>query len=350
VNTYHESNNWRPSAGLDALRQRADLLRHIREYFHRAAVMEVVTPAMSAAATTDPNIESYTVRAPATLGALSPEPLYLHTSPEFSMKRLLAAGCGDIYQICPVFRVAESGSMHNPEFQMLEWYRLGLDQHSLMDDLQALFVYCLQESAHAANATETATDAGMLAPDVEFERFSYYRLLEQVCGLSRSSLSCSSIAAVLADRQIDCPLSAADDIDVWLDLLMSTVVATQLPENRFSFVYDYPASQCSLARLRETSDGPVAERFELFYGSLELANGFYELQDADEQQRRFEQDLELRRASNAATVPIDQHLIDALHHGLPDCAGVAVGIDRLLMILTGLQSIDDVQCFPLGRA
>jgi len=139
-------------------------------------------------------------------------------------------------------------------------------------------------------------------------------LLEQVCGLSRSSLSCSSIAAVLADRQIDCPLSAADDIDVWLDLLMSTVVATQLPENRFSFVYDYPASQCSLARLRETSDGPVA------------------------------------RASNAATVPIDQHLIDALHHGLPDCAGVAVGIDRLLMILTGLQSIDDVQCFPLGRA
>ena len=139
MNTSHGSNNWRPCAGLDALQLRADLLRDIREYFHRAAVLEVATPAMSAAATTDPNIESYTVRPPATLGGLSPEPLYLHTSPEFPMKRLLASGSGDIYQICPVFRVAESGSMHNPEFQMLEWYRLGLDQHGLMDDLCLLY-------------------------------------------------------------------------------------------------------------------------------------------------------------------------------------------------------------------
>ena len=342
MNTSRGSNNWRPSADLNALRQRADLLLDIREYFSNASVMEVATPAMSAAATTDPNIESFTVQAPATLTSSSPRPFYLHTSPEFPMKRLLAAGSGDIFQICPVFRVAESGSMHNPEFQMLEWYRLGLDQHGLMDDLQALFVHCLKKRSYAG--------AGMAAPDLEFERISYYTLLEQVCGLSRSSLSRSSVAAVLADKQIDSPLDASDDLDVWLDLLMSTVVADQLPKNRFSFIYDYPASQCSLARLRETPDGPVAERFELFYGSLELANGFYELQDADEQQRRFKQDLQHRLAAKAATVPYDQHLIDALHHGLPECAGVAVGIDRLLMVFTGRQSIDEVQCFPQGRA
>ena len=302
---------------------------------------------MSAAAATDPNIHSFSV-------PLSDRPLtearpvatedlcYLHTSPEFPMKRLLASGSGDIYQICSVFRQGEAGSRHNREFQMLEYYRLGMGQHQLIDDVEELLITCIRDQLSLSPNNKLS--------NIQFSRIAYFDALECATGLKRQKLSVAAIEAVLAERNIDCPLNPGDGIDQWLDLLFATVVFESFVPDGFTFLYDYPASQASLARLRDDEEGPLAERFELFYGALELANGFHELEDADQQLKRFQNDCEIREQQGLPKVPIDTHLIDALHAGLPDCSGVAIGIDRLQMVLGANSNIYDVLPFPADRA
>ena len=347
MNTSLASSKWQAAVGPAVLLSRATLLRSIREFFNDRKVVEVLTPVMSAAAATDPNIHSFSVplletNLNDTSSGSAQDVCYLHTSPEFPMKRLLASGSGDIYQICSVFRQGEAGRRHNREFQMLEFYRLGMGQHQLMDEVEELLVACIADQLSLSPDSEL--------PNIQFTRISYFDALERACGLTRQGLSVAAIAAVLKERAIDCPLDQSDDIDEWLDLLFATVVFDSFNPDGFTFLYDYPASQAALARLRDDGDGPLAERFELFYGALELANGFHELEDADQQLQRFENERELRQQRGLPLPPIDTHLIDALRAGLPDCAGVAIGIDRLQMVLTGSNSIADVMAFPADRA
>ena len=315
----------------------------------------MVTPVLSRYATTDPQIESFAAatgvaaastnltQTSLTLNSTN-EVRYLHTSPEFPMKRLLCAGSGDIYQICSVFRREEGGRLHNPEFQLLEWYRCGFDHQQLMQDVENFICTCWQA------LTERPCPA--------FTSISYYAAVESATGIERHGLSPSSLQQFFQEKGIDCPLKTsgteADSLDIWLDFLMSMVVAPgfdNLPGGPgFVFLYDYPASQAALARLLPDSGETLAARFELFYGSTELANGFHELADADEQRKRFEHDLLVRRQAGLEIVPMDEGLLNALASGLPDCAGVAIGLDRLLMTLTAADSIEEVMAFPDDRA
>lgn len=302
------------------------MLARIRAFFAARGVLEVETPMLSPAAATDPHLESLAV--PVAGGRR-----YLHTSPEFPMKRLLAAGSGDIYQICRVFRADEAGRLHNPEFTMLEWYRTGLDHHALMEEVAALVAELLGQEGRRAS----------------FERLSFRQAFEQVLGLDPHRAETERLAAAAAERGLS--VQGALSREDWLDLLMAAVIAPALPADRGSFIYDYPASQAALARVVEDETGvAVAARFELFWGEWELANGFYELGDAREQRRRFEADLARRAAAGRGCPPMDTRLLAALEAGLPDCAGVAVGLDRLLMLLTGAERIDEVLAFPWHRA
>jgi lysyl-tRNA synthetase class 2 len=316
--------DWRPSASPEALRLRARVLAEIRAFFAERAVLEVETPAMSRAATTDPHIESRAVHG--RLPGL--ESLYLNSSPEFAMKRLLAAGHGPIYQIARVFRDGERGRLHNPEFTLLEWYRPGFDHHRLMEELEALI--------------------GRLGPWPRCERVSYREAFSNALAIDPLEAGERALADAVAAAV---PGFAGGGLgrDDLLDLLLGHVVAPQLGEGAPVFVYDYPASQAALARLRD-GEPPVAERFELFIRGIEIANGFHELGDAREQRRRFERDLAARAAAGAPAVPIDESLLAALEAGLPDCAGVAVGLDRLLMVLGGYDHIADVLAFDIERA
>lgn len=258
------------------------------------------------------------------------------------MKRLLCAGAGDLYQVCNVFRSGEAGSSHNPEFQMLEWYRVGMTTGQLMDDIERLVTCCI-EAVNQEFPEKVFSHSG-------FSRISYYELLREKTGLSRDNLSTDSVQQMLLDSGVDCPLTVTDSLDTWLDLLISTVVMAQLPARSFTFVYDYPATQASLACIHESANGPVADRFELFFGSTELANGFFELADGKEQELRFIEDLKVRQQQGKCAVPYDHNLIAALHAGLPACSGVAMGVDRLHQILSGVTSLSDVQSFSVDRA
>lgn len=301
---------------------RAAMKARIRAFFHERAVLEVETPALSSAATTDPNIDSYEV-----VDGLG----YLHTSPEFPMKRLLAAGSGDIYQMSRVFRRGEAGRNHNPEFSLLEWYRLGFDHHRLMAEVAEL----VQQLADEFERTLTTT-----------ESLRYAEALERHSGVSLDNISVSAIQASLRQHGVAYPDNLGDGVDAWLDLLMSTVVCEALPAEQLTFIYDYPSSQASLARVTDAG----ASRFELYWGALELANGFHELTDSAEQGRRFAADNAQRSGNGQTPMPVDTHLLAALSHGLPDCAGVALGLDRLLMKLTGATHLDQVIAFPRARA
>ncbi len=297
-------------------------------------MLEVETPILSAAAVTDPALASLVTRY---LGPLFPhgQTLYLHTSPEFPMKRLLAAGSGPIYQICKVFRDGESGRLHNPEFTMLEWYRPGFDHHRLMDETGELVMQ-------------------LLAPHLSLnppERRTYREAFQRYADLDPHTASTGDFAAVAKAHQIRVPqdLLAQNDLSIWRDLLLTHVVEPRLGQGRLTFIYDYPASQASLARV-QPGNPPVAARFELYLNGIELANGFHELADADEQRTRFERQLHARVVSGLPAVPLDERLLAALVHGLPDCAGVALGIDRLVMLAAGAHAIKDVMAFPVDRA
>jgi len=320
---------WRPAASLAVIRARAAMLARARAWFAAEQVLEVQTPLLSASAASEPQVESIVVQ------PSHRESMYLQTSPEYPMKRLLAAGAGDCYQICTVFRDWESGRLHNPEFTMLEWYRTGFSVAELQRDVDRL-------------VRTVIGDLRSLGPA---RQLSYREAVAACCGLDCRTASRDDVAAVLNEHAIT--LSAADDadLDTWLDLLVATVVGPRLGLDGPVFVRDYPASQAALARLRDDGDGwPVAERFELYLDGIELANGFHELADAREQRSRFERDLRVRRRRGQRLVPLDERLLAALEHGLPDCAGVALGFDRLVMSALRLPSIDAVLPFPIARA
>ncbi|MEJ2514589.1 MAG: EF-P lysine aminoacylase EpmA [Gammaproteobacteria bacterium] len=320
--------DWRPTATIDLLRFRARLLAQLRGFFDEAGVLEVETPALSPAAVTDVHLESLRVSRPD-----GPELGWLHTSPEFAMKRLLAGGAGDCWQLCRVFRGAEQGRRHNPEFSLLEWYRVGWSLSALMDEVAALL-------------RVLARDRLSLKPPVSL---TYLEAMTTTAGVDPFSDAPEALVAALSDHGVAVPPGLADDRDACLDLLLSGVVEPALDPERPTFIHDFPASQAALARIRP-GEPPVAERFELFLGGMELANGFAELTDAREQRVRFARDLETRRKYGLPAPPVDHRFLAALEAGLPDCAGVALGFDRLVMVLAGADSIDQVLAFPWGRA
>jgi len=329
--------DWRPTASLEALRARAAMLAQLRAFFAERSVLEVETPVLSSAAVTDPQLHSLVTDYH---GPAGPDDgrLYLHTSPEFPMKRLLAAGTGPIYQVCRVFRDGEAGRRHNPEFTLLEWYRPDFDHHALMDEVDAL-VRRLLPSDYELGPTQ---------------RLSYAEAFQRYAGVDPHTAETSElIRRAEAAGEAGAPGLAADDRDGWLDLLLVTLVEPRLGQGSPCFVHDYPVSQASLARVRAagTDDGPdVAERFELYLEGMELANGFHELADAGEQARRFALDLAERHRRGESAVPMDDRLLAALDAGMPSCSGVALGLDRLLMLALGADSIDQVLAFPVSRA
>lgn len=305
-------------ASLDVIKKRAELLRQIRAFFYAREVLEVDTPAFSVAANTDPNIESFSAKY---TGPGDADILYLHTSPEFAMKRLLAAGSGSIFQLCKVFRNGETGRLHNPEFTMLEWYRPGFDAHQLMREVAELIDVVLGVK--------------------EIKKTSYQQAFITHAGIDPLATDLSSLRECACQHGLENIVGMDDaQVDAWCDLLMDQVVVPGLGRGRV-FIYDYPASQAALAKISVT-DPRVAERFELFIDGVEMANGFHELTDALEQRQRFELENNQRNRAGLAKMPIDENLLAALESGLPECAGVALGIDRLLMIAAAQQSISAV--------
>lgn len=317
--------DWGPAASVETLRLRADMLAALREFFAVRDVLEVETPYLSAAGTTDPNIGSLIVAGSAAR--------YLHTSPEFPMKRLLAAGAGDIYQVCRVFRAGEMGRRHNPEFSMLEWYRLGFDHHRLMREVAELLVSMVGEARPLA------------APEFMSYREAYLRHT----GLDPFEARAEDWHERLHDAGIGIGPADTMSRDGWLDLAGSELVHPRLGQGRVTFLYDFPPSQAALARVR-LGPMPVAERFEAFVDGMELANGFHELADAGEQAARFGRERARRAEMGLPDVHADERLIAALEAGLPDCAGVAVGLDRVLMLRAGVDNIAAVLAFPADRA
>ena len=320
--------DWKPTANLKALRLRADLYALVRRFFAERGVLEVETPVLSSAGNTDPNIESFALRfdGPRSAGDAT---RWLRTSPEFPLKRLLAAGVGDCYELGRVFRNGEAGKRHNPEFTMLEWYRVGMDHHQLMDEVSELLKAALTLAGRRATVRDT----------------SFRQLYQDKFGFDPMLAPEEELRSPLQVYGIDPAGLTRDD---WLDLLMTHLIQPTLPANRILLVYDYPASQCALAKVR-AGDPPLAERFEVFLGPLEVANGYHELNDAAEQRQRFEADLARRRERQAALPDIDERLLAGLPK-LPACAGVALGVDRLMMALMGTDRISDVLAFPFDRA
>jgi lysyl-tRNA synthetase class 2 len=321
-------NDWRPSAAADALRLRARLNAAIREFFAERGVLEVETPVMSQAGNSEPNIASFATEfSGRTDGA--PRTRWLRTSPEYPLKRLLAAGIGDCYELGRVFRDGEAGGRHNPEFTLLEWYRVGWDHQQLAGETAELVRMAL----------------ALVGRDASLAQVAYRDLYHVRLGLDPFLASEAELRNALGDVAIDPDGLNRDD---WLDLLMTHMIQPTIPVNRVLMVYDYPKSQAALARIRQ-GDVPVAERFEVYLGPIELANGYRELNEPVEQRQRFERDLGRRQKRGAPQPPIDERLLAALP-ALPDCAGVALGVDRLLMAMLGSERLADGLAFPFDRA
>ncbi len=312
--------NWRPTAVPAQLQARARLLRDIREFFLNLDLIEVETPMISTAGNTDPAIQSIRTS----------DGGYLRTSPEFPLKRLLAAGSGDIFELGRVFREGECGRSHNPEFTMLEWYRTGFSYQQLMDEVAVLVRHC-------GRGKFDQWPQQML---------SYRELFLHYVDIDPFSANEQLLSARAKEHGIE-------DIDLdrkqWLDLLISMVIQPALPKECLTFVYDFPVDQAALARIRQ-GNPPLAERFELYLGPTELANGYQELTDHREQRQRFDADNSQRLKRGLEAYEIDHHLLNAMEHGLPECAGVALGVDRLLMAICGADSISEVTAFPFSRA
>ncbi len=318
--------NWRPTASIEALRRRARILAKIRAFFAEREVLEVETPLLASAPVTDLHLQALSCRyrGPA---ADDGRTLWLQTSPEFAMKRLLAAGSGPIFQLCKAVRDGEAGRRHNPEFTILEWYRPGWDHHRLMDEVDDLLTGVL--------GTETG------------ERLTYGEVYARYAGVDPHGEPNDGLRARV--EALGVPSAGELGRDDLLDLLLTHVIEPKLGHCQPTFIHDYPASQAALARVRP-GEPPLAERFEVFVEGLELANGYHELTDPRVQRRRFETDLEARRREGLPVVPIDERLLAALEHGLPECAGVALGFDRLVMLALGTREISDVLAFPVDRA
>ena len=318
--------DWPPTASREMLSLRAEILARIRAFFADRGVMEVETPLLASTPVTDLHLHAMSCRYRGP-GADEGRELFLQTSPEFAMKRLLAAGSGPIYQICRAVRDGEAGRSHNPEFTILEWYRPGWDHHRLMDEVDELLAAIL------------GCGSG--------ERLSYAATFRRYAGVDVFD----ETDAALRLRVKEFGVSDLEDLsrDDLLDLVLTHVIEPKLGHCQPTFIHDYPASQASLARVRD-GNPPLAERFEVFAEGLELANGYHELVDAVEQRRRFETDNATRKRQGLPAVPIDERLLAAIDHGLPDCAGVALGVDRLIMLASGAHNIADVIAFPIDRA
>ncbi|MEM9759537.1 MAG: EF-P lysine aminoacylase EpmA [Pseudomonadota bacterium] len=321
-------NDWRPGASPDALLARAQLLRQIRAFFSARDVLEVETPMLGRYGVTDPAIEPLRAGHAGTTAASE----FLQTSPEFFMKRLLAAGSGPIYQLGRAFRAGESGSRHNPEFTLLEWYRPGFDLPALMSEVEDLLLECLSA-------------AGNACPPVE--HLSYAQAFVDSVGLNPHRANEKEL--MLAAEQVTDTAGLVLDRDGWLDLLMTHAVEPALRSRGLIFVYDYPASQAALARCYERNGTRVADRFEVYLDGMELANGYRELLDADEHVVRAERDNRVRQAMGTEERELDPRLLDALASGLPDCSGVALGVDRLLMRILDVRVLDEVLAFSWER-
>jgi len=345
-----DGRGWQPSAPLDNLRQRAELVDRVRRFFGERGVLEVETPVLAAAAATDLHLASLST----TLSGAPPRTLWLQTSPELHMKRLLAAGSGPIWQLCKAFRDGEAGRRHNPEFTMLEWYRPGWDHHRLIEEVEALLRATLPQLVGAPAA----------------EKLTYCEAFQRHAGIDPFAADAATLCLRAAELGVTVgsaeaandrggahtPHAADGEATVvdwpreeWLHLLLATVVEPKLGRDRVTFIHDFPAAEAALARVRD-DDPPVAERFEAFVDGVELANGYHELADPQEQARRFTADLAARRERGLPEVPADARLLAALAQGLPDCAGVALGFDRLAMLALGAASIDEVIAFPVDRA
>lgn len=308
------------AAAPQRLQERARLLAQIRAFFAQRRALEVETPLLSHAAVTDVHLGSMGVEA-------NGERLWLHTSPELAMKRLLVEGSGPIYQLCKVFRDGERGRRHHPEFTLLEWYRLGFDERELAHEVDLLL--------RATLGTPAA------------EELSYRAVLGAHLGIDPFAADVEAVDRAIRLRGHEPP--AFDQLDDALGFAMSQIIEPQLGRERPAIVFDWPPSQAALARCRP-GPPPTAARFEVFVQGLELANGFWELADAGEQRQRFEADLAERRSRGLPEPPIDEHFLAALERGLPDCSGVALGVDRLLMLQMGVDTIDDVLAFPIELA
>ncbi|WP_426699671.1 EF-P lysine aminoacylase EpmA [Rhodanobacter sp. Col0626] len=311
-----------------ALELRAQLYAQIRAYFAERHVLEVETPILSAAGNTEPNIESFNTIFSGHVDAGARE-RWLRTSPEFPLKRLLAAGVGDCYELGRVFRNGEAGGRHNPEFTMLEWYRVGWDHRQLMQETIAMVEAALAMAGRRAEVVVT----------------SYRQLFLDELGIDPLRAPVDELRLPLAEFGIDPAGLGHDD---WLDLLITHRLQPAFPRDRITVIHDYPASQCALARLRP-GDPPLAERFELYLGRYELANGYHELNDAAEQRGRFERDNAVRRTRGLREIPLDDRLLGVLDN-MPDCAGVALGLERLLMCLAETDEIADVLAFSFNQA
>lgn len=296
------------------------MLERARAFFDRREVLEVDTPALSRYATSDPQIDGHRVT------SSDGQTLFLQTSPESHMKRLLADGYPDIYSICRVFRDGETGSLHQPEFTMVEWYRHDFGLYAMAAETVAFIADSLGEPALR-----------------DVDTFDYVAAFEEFASINPLTAAAEAMADA-ADADADLRRSLGDDRDAWLDLVLSTRVAPHFSSDGLTVLRHFPASQAALARLCPDDDS-VADRFEVFFGPIELANGFVELTDAAEQRRRINADMEKRRAADRPSVAMDEALLAALESGLPSCAGVAVGLERLLMIAADRNDIRDVVTF-----
>jgi lysyl-tRNA synthetase class 2 len=292
-------------------KQRSLLLKKTRNWFEAKNVLEVETPSISIYANTDPNLDSFEVKGSTLQG-------YLNTSPEFYIKQLLADGCPDCYQIARVYRDGEEGRYHQPEFTLLEWYRLGWDEFQLMKEVEQLITQLIENERNIQPA----------------KYYSYTELFQKYFQTDPNHITSKQCVAICKQKKLHYPVQWENDQDTqaFLDLIVSQLICPQFSKDSLTFIYHYPAKQCSLAKCTTTKEGLIAQRFEVYWGALELGNGFNELQDAQEQQQRFEQENIQRQQQGKKILPLDKNLITALKKGLPQCSGVAIGIERLLMI------------------
>lgn len=325
--------NWLPSASISQLQKRADIIQTIRQFFIQRSLLEVETPTLSQSGITDFHLYSFKttfigVDLDSEKQTSTGLPLYLQTSPEFHMKRLLAAGSGSIFQICKAFRNEESGRNHNPEFTLLEWYQVGYDHFLLMDEIDQLLQLILNcKTAH---------------------RCTYQQAFIDILDVDPLSANIEELKLAGKKLKLGEVLENETDKDTILQLLFCIAIEPVIAINKPCFVYNFPASQAALARISK-HDPRVAERFEVYYKGIELANGFHELNDPEEQLERFKKDNKLRKLNKLEEIPIDQHFIDCLGN-LPDCSGVALGIDRLIMLATQQTHIDSVLSFSIKGA
>jgi lysyl-tRNA synthetase class 2 len=308
---------WQPSAAISILKIRANIIATIRKFFIERNVLEVETPLLCHATVTDPHIHSISAQ-------YEHETVYLQTSPEYAMKRLLAAGSGAIFQICKAFRLGDLGVNHNPEFTMLEWYRPGFDHHALMDEMDLLLQTILKTPAA--------------------ERVTYSELFQQYLAIDPHTADIHTLKNCAEKNNIQF-VGELTECNDWLHLLLTHCIEPHMGKEKPLFLYDFPVSQAALAKIRHDEIPPVASRFEVYFKGIELANGFHELQNAKEQRKRFENDLKMRNSK----IPIDEFFLAALENGLPDCAGVALGVDRLVMLATQSEMLKEVISFDFER-